>query len=72
MRVFQSTYKDKKGQTRTTTTWYVEFRDHLETVRRVAGFRDRKATEQLGRNIERLAWCKGGGRADGPGRDKVD
>ena len=58
MRVFQSTYKDKKGRTRTTRKWYVEFRDHLERPRRVSGFTDRKATEALGRNIQRLAWCK--------------
>ena len=66
MRVFQSTYKDKKGRTRTTKTWYVEFRDHLEMPHRVSGFADRKATEALGRNIEKLAWSKAGGQALDP------
>ena len=67
MRALQSTYKDAKGRTRPTQTWYVEFRDHLEMPRRVAGFHDRKATEALGRNIEKLAWCK----ADGGTLDPV-
>ncbi len=39
MRVFQSTYRDRKnGQTRRTKTWYAEFRDHNRDVRRVPGF----------------------------------
>ena len=63
MRVFRSTYKDKGGRTVKTRTWYVEFRDHLEMPRRVSGFTDRKATAALGRNIEKLAWCKAGGQA---------
>jgi len=66
MRTFQSTYRDKEGRTRTTETWYVEFRDHLEMPRRVAGFTDRKATESLGRNIQRLAWCKASGETLDP------
>ncbi len=60
MRAFQSSYKDKRGRTRRTLTWYVEFTDHLEVTRRVSGFRDRKATESLGRRIEQLVWCKVG------------
>ncbi len=61
MRTFQSTYRDRKtGRTRKTRMWYVEIADHLEIIRRVSGFRDRKATESLGRNIERLVWAKVG------------
>jgi integrase len=61
MRGFQSTYKDRHGQTCRTKTWYVEFPDHLETVRRLPGLTDRKQTEALGRKIEHLVWCKASG-----------
>ena len=47
MRVFQSTYKDKHGHPRKTKTWYIEFRDHLATVRRTPDFSDRKWAEAL-------------------------
>jgi hypothetical protein len=66
MPVFQSTYKDTKGRTKATETSYVEFRDHLDMPRRVAGFTDRKATLNLGRNIQRLAWCKASGETPDP------
>lgn len=66
MRVFQSTYKDRKGRTRKTTTWYVEFTDHLETVRRFPGLSDRKQTEALGRRIVDLVNLKGSGQTPSP------
>jgi hypothetical protein len=66
MRVFQSTYKNKEGRTRTTERGYIEFRDHLEMPRRVPGFTDRKATASLARNIQRLAWCKPNGKTVDP------
>ena len=52
MRVFKTTYKDKKGRTCEAAKWYVEFRDHLETVRRVPGFESKAATQEMGRNLE--------------------
>lgn len=51
MRVFQSTYKDRQGQTQKTKAWYVEFTDHTATVRRAPGFTDRRQTEALGRRM---------------------
>jgi hypothetical protein len=54
MRVFKSTYKDRKNRTRETGSWYVEFRDHLETVRRLPAFSSKPATEKLGRNLDKL------------------
>ena len=46
MRVFQSTYKDRKtGKSTKTKTWYAEIRDHNEVIRRLPGFRDKKQTE---------------------------
>ncbi len=58
MRVFQSTYKDRNGRTRKTKTWYVEFTDHRETRRRASGLSDKRQTEALGRNIEKLVNVK--------------
>jgi len=66
MRVFQNTYRDAAGKTRKTRVWYVEFTDHLERRRRVSGVRDRKQTEAIGRNIERLVRCKVSGERPDP------
>ncbi len=54
MRVFKTTYKDKKGRTREASKWYVEFRDHLDTVRRLPAFNSKAASEEIGRNLEKL------------------
>ena len=54
MRIFKATYKDRSCRTRRSQKWYVEFRDHLQIVRRMPGFTDRKATETLARMLERL------------------
>src|SRR5437899_10696684 len=54
MRVFKTTYKDKKGRTREAAKWYVEFRDPLECVRRLPAFESKAASEELGRNLEKL------------------
>jgi len=54
MRVFRSTYRDRKGRRREARKWYVEFRDHTDHVRRFAAFTDKAATEELGRRVERL------------------
>jgi len=58
VRVFQSTYKDRNGKTQKTDRWYVQLQDHLGVCRRIPGFTDRKATEALGRSIERLVRFK--------------
>lgn len=54
MRVFRTSYKGKDGQKRICKKWYIELKDHLQTVRRFAGFTDRKQTEILGEKIEKL------------------
>ncbi len=54
MRVFRATYKDKAGLKRQAAKWYVEFRDHLERIRRVPGFTDKGQTEELGRKLLKL------------------
>jgi integrase len=54
MRVFKTTYKDKSGKTREAAKWYVEFKDQLDTVRRLPAFKSKAASEEMGRNLERL------------------
>jgi integrase len=63
VRVFKATYKDRKGKTQESAKWYCEFRDHLETVRRLPLFKDRKQTETAGRNVETLVASKINGDA---------
>lgn len=54
MRVFRTSYRDKNGQVRQAKKWYIELRDHLQTVRRFPAFTDKTQSEALGRQIERL------------------
>ena len=54
MRVFKSSYTDRKGKQAKTSKWYVEFNDHKGDVRRVPAFSSKGASEELGRNIDRL------------------
>ena len=58
MRAYKPTYKNKKGETKQVSKWWVELRDHLGNVRRFPAFTDKGASEKLGRKIERLVVCK--------------
>ena len=58
MRVFRTSYRDKNGQKKIAAKWYIELRDHLQTVRRFPAFTDKRQSEALGRQIERLVACK--------------
>ena len=66
MRVFKTTYKDRKGHTKEAAAWYVEIRDQLDTVRRLPAFQSKAASEEMGRNLEKLiAYHKAsGGQCD--------
>jgi len=66
IRVFKTSYKTRDGKTKEVSHWYIELRDHLKTVRRFPAFTDRKESEALGRQVERLISCKIGGEAPGP------
>ena len=55
MRAFKTSYKDRKGKTQEAKKWYVEFIDHLDTVRRLPAFESKAASEEMGRNLVRLA-----------------
>ena len=61
MRVFRSTYRDRSGKKRKTSKWYVEFRDHLQRTRRFPALTDKRQSEALGRQVEKLVACKMGG-----------
>ena len=63
MRVFRTTYKTRDGERREAAKWYVEFRDHLETVRRLPAFTDKKQSAELGRKVEKLVACRSNGEA---------
>lgn len=55
MRVYLPKWKDPKtGKARSARTHVIEFVDHTETRRKVMGFRDKRQTQALGRQIERL------------------
>ncbi|MEK6247672.1 MAG: site-specific integrase [Planctomycetales bacterium] len=54
MRVFRAKYKGRNGKQKVTAKWYVEFRDHLETVHRVPAFTDKKQSEEFGRKLDKL------------------
>lgn len=67
MRVFKTCYKDRKGRTKEASRWYVEFRDQLETVRRLPAFTSKAASEEFGRNVVKLvAYHKGSGGQQDP------
>lgn len=50
--------EDGKSVIRDVSKWWIELRDHLQTVRRFSGFTDKAQTKALGRQIERLVSCK--------------
>ncbi len=54
MNVFRATYKDSDGQRKQAARWYIEFRDTEGYRRRFAGFTDKRQTEALGRQVEKL------------------
>ena len=54
MRVFRTTYKDKLGKKKQAKRWYLDFTDHLQIRRRWPAFEDKRQSEALGRQIERL------------------
>lgn len=58
MRVFRATYKDRQGRRREAAKWYIEFSDHLEAIRRLPAFTDKKQSEEFGRKIEKLVACR--------------
>ena len=65
MRVFRQRYT-KDGKTKSSSKWYAEVRDHRGGRHRFPGYRDKAATAELGRMIERLAAGRAVGRPPEP------
>jgi integrase len=67
-RLFKTTYKDRKGRSCKAAKWYLEFRDHRECVRRLPAFPSKAASEEMGRNLEKLvSYHKASGGQIDPG-----
>ncbi len=69
MRVFKTTYNDRNKQKKTSEKWYLEFRNHLEEVHRLPAFTDKRQSEALGRQIDKLIHCRMSGET--PDREIV-
>jgi len=55
MRLFRTTYRDRKGQKRQAKRWYVEWTDHQEVLRRWPAYEDKRSSSHFGRQLEKLA-----------------
>jgi integrase len=54
MRLFKAAFKNRRGGRQQTSKWYVEFRDHRDREQRLPAFTNRVASDELGRNVEKL------------------
>ena len=70
MRVFRTSYRGREGQVKQAPKWYIELRDHLQTVRRFPAFPDKNKGKALslalGKQIERLVRFKVAGEQPDP------
>ncbi len=58
MRVFRTYYKNKDGKKVQAKRWYIDFADHLSIRHRWPAFEDKRQSEALGRQLERLTTSK--------------
>ncbi len=65
MRTYRPMYRID-GITHTSRRWWIDLHDHRGVRRRLAGLPDQRATEALGRNIERLVRCVAAGETPDP------
>ena len=63
MYVFRNTFTDRKGRTKQAAKWYCDFTNAAGTRCRLPAFTDRKASEALGRQIDRLVACRASGES---------
>ena len=62
MHVRRRSYRDKRtGQRKTCANHTVYFRDHNEIKRELTGFANGRATQELGRRVERFVECRAAG-----------
>ena len=65
MRTYRPRYKID-GVVHTSRRWWIDLRDHRGIRRRLAGLPDRRATEAIGRNIEKLVRYVAAGEGPDP------
>ena len=65
MRVFKPQYIAKNGK-RQTEHWYVHFKDHNDTWRKLRAFSDKAASDAVGRKIEKVVGMRASGQLPGP------
>src|SRR5260370_7596073 len=53
-RVFKTTFTNHKGKRQEAASWFVEFKDHNQSVRRLTGFTSKAASEEMGRGLVKL------------------
>ena len=61
MRVYKPTYRGRDGQNHDATKFYAELRTADGRVLRLPGFENRRLTESLARNVQRLIDCRASG-----------
>ncbi|MCC7171368.1 MAG: tyrosine-type recombinase/integrase [Planctomycetes bacterium] len=62
MRLFKPEWKGPDGEVRTTSKWYVAWKDNRGTLRRIAAFTDKSASAELGRRLDRLSAMRATGQ----------
>jgi integrase len=61
MSVYRKAYKGRDGAKAETAIYYAEFRDHLDRLQVVSGYRDKAATRELERKLRKLAATRASG-----------
>jgi integrase len=61
MRLFKKAPKEQWGSL-PILPWYIEFKDHMDIIRRMALFTDRRASEEIGRKIDQMVAYKVSGQ----------
>ncbi len=61
MNVYKPRYRNRQGELKQAARWYAEVTDPQGVRRRVPGFRDKRATEELSRTLHRLAEARASG-----------
>lgn len=61
MRIYKPRYRDRGGRVCESAEFYCELRTVDGRVLRLPGFANRRLTESLGRNVQRLIDCRASG-----------
>jgi integrase len=58
MRLYKPKYRDRHGTEHVIDKWHLEFYYPPGQLHRLAAFKDKRASEELGRNVQRLIDCR--------------